>query len=143
MPPSYTRYSAQVPGKSFVQPISIEGTPRAGHRADPVAVRVPGGVGDDAGRRCGELVERVARVGVQPEVVVAALRVGAVTDPLLVVAHHEHRSVRRRRTRSSSQSICSVVIVPVVAPGIAVSSSATITPGSSIHWSPAYSAWWR
>ena len=41
----------------------------------------------------------------------------------------KHRSSPVRRSRASSQSICSVVIVPVVAPGIAVSSRATTQPG--------------
>ena len=36
-----------------------------------------------------------------------------------------------------------ILIAPVVPPGIAVSSSATDTPGRSIHRSPAYSSWWR
>ena len=62
-----------------------------------MAVGVAGGVPDDRGSPDGRVVERVARVGMQAEVVVAALRLDAATlaDPLLVVSHHEHRSIGR------------------------------------------------
>ena len=45
--------------------------------------------------------------------------------------------------RASSQSSCSALRCPLVAVGMAVSSRATATPGSSIHSSPAYSVWPR
>ena len=76
-----------------MQPISIDGHPGAHHPANPVAVRVASGVGHDAGPSGREFVEFVAGVGVQAEVVVAALRVGTVTDPLLMVPHHDDRSI--------------------------------------------------
>ena len=47
MPPSYTRYSAHVPGKSFTHPISMLGTPHA-HAPHAVAV----GVARPCRRRC-------------------------------------------------------------------------------------------
>ncbi len=47
------------------------------------------------GRRAQTVVEAVAAVGVESEVVVAALRLAGVRigtgDPLLMVAHHEDR----------------------------------------------------
>ncbi len=39
---------------------------------------------------------------------------------------------------ASSQSSCSGSTLPVVWNGIVVSIRATVTPGSSIHWSPLY-----
>ena len=93
-----------------------------------VARRVP----EHGGAADAELVERIAGIGMEPEIVVAA-RSTLPGDPLLVVAHHQHRPIGDPAVRSSSHSSCSVVICPVVSPGIAVSSRATTSPGSSIH----------
>src|SRR4029078_3589413 len=59
------------------------------HLADTVSMGVAGGGGEYLRTAGGHIVEPVAAVGVEPEVLVVTL----TGDPLLMVTHHDHRPI--------------------------------------------------
>lgn len=71
----------------------LDGRNSARHPPDPMTMRVSRGVRKDSLTPCGNLGQAVTAVGIQTEVLAVSLS----RDPLLMVTHHEHRTIRRGR----------------------------------------------
>ena len=102
--------------------------PRSG--ADAVAVRVPGEVAGDRLAARDDRAQRFAVVGIDAEVVVVAL--GRRRVPRVVVPEHEHGLGRLGRELVEPLELVARRSRPWSVPGRTVSSTASVTPSSSI-----------